>query len=92
MLQPAEIKVGSLKAIEIDLTSSNGEAEEEEEELVDDIVVDDEVDDDADVDEDEDDDDEEEVGSDCKNHAVSLWCQALAGNFFFYSPMHIFFK
>ncbi|KAL5965057.1 Mesoderm induction early response protein 1 [Taenia solium] len=76
--RPAEIKAGSLKAIEIDLTSSNGEAEEEEE-LVDDVVVDDEVDDDADVDEDEDDDDEEEeVGSDCKNHAVSLWCQALA--------------
>ncbi|KAL5104369.1 Mesoderm induction early response protein 1 [Taenia crassiceps] len=74
--RPAEIKAGGLKTIEIDLTSSNGEAEEGE--LVDDVVVD-EVDDDADVDEDEDDDDEEEeVGSDCKNHAVSLWCQALA--------------
>ncbi|VDM32185.1 unnamed protein product [Hydatigera taeniaeformis] len=75
--RPNDTKPGGVKAIEIDLTSSNGEAEEEEE-LVDDAVVDDEVDDDADVDEDEEDDEEEEVGSDCKNHAVSLWCQALA--------------
>ncbi|CDI97181.1 mesoderm induction early response protein 1 [Echinococcus multilocularis] len=73
---PAQIKSTGMRAIEIDLTSSNGEAEEE---LVDDVVMDDEADDDADVDEDEDeDDDEEEVGSDCKNHTVSLWCQALA--------------
>lgn len=65
-----------MEPIEIDLTSNNGETELGTYE--DDLEVDD---DDADVDEDDDEEeeDDDEVGSNSKNHAVSLWCQALAG-------------
>lgn len=39
------------------------------------------VNDEDEDDEDEDDEGDEDVGPDDKNHAVSLWCQAIAGKY-----------
>ncbi|KAM7533149.1 hypothetical protein Aperf_G00000120350 [Anoplocephala perfoliata] len=79
-------------SIEIDLTLSNeeGEASNPAADDVGMLVIDTDVDEDEDPDvvndddeDDEEEDDEEEgdedVGPDDKNHAVSLWCQAIAG-------------
>ncbi|VDD75122.1 unnamed protein product [Mesocestoides corti] len=72
----AEVGGANTSAIEIDLTSSNGNADEEEDEE----AEDDDRADDADNDEDEVGSDEADGGEDddMKSHAVSLWCQALA--------------